>query len=519
MNKRNILTFIISILFIIMVFFTFYIGKPASYNKEFINSFNFEYIYIFPIIFLSIVFYIILKTILKLVSKINIYESKKIINSKIIFIISFITIFLSGLLFLLTYYPGTGMVDTAQILSNPILFSNQYPLIYSLISSFIFNTMFKITNSSNFSYFILSLLQLIFMTSIISYVIYWMHKKFKSNIISIITIIYFNIFTIFSNLNSAHLRDSIFSVLILLLITIIYEIIESNLNYLDSDKNRFKLMFVSMCMIFSRNNAFIILLVLIILLVIKYKRHYKYFTVLFLFILVLCNLKIFLPKKYHNKGFYQESISVPIQQISYVIKYKNIDDNDKKFLDNIIYTDTIRELYDPYMVDKIKWNHMFNSYYLNNHRQEFNNIWFKYLKRYPKEYLKAYILNTYSLWSINEYNSWESSFFIIDSGYRTLYNQRILPNDIYLLLDFIYKKTTKFINNGSLFWIYVFLFLLAIYKNKKKYLIIFIPFICLWINHMVASPLSSALRYMSPLAYALPFIVGIVFYKEKDKAL
>ena len=61
--------------------------------------------------------------------------------------------------------------------------------------------------------------------------------------------------------------------------------------------------------------------------------------------------------------------------------------------------------------------------------------------------------------------------------------------------------------------------LLVIYKNKKDYIILFIPFLTLWLNHMVATPLSSALRYMSPLGYALPFIIGIVLYKENKKAL
>ena len=519
MKKRSIVTLIVSILFTIMLLLTLSIGRISTYDESFVYNFNFNFIYIFPLIFLSCIFYFVFKYIFKLLSKINIYSSKKTISNKIIFIVSFTTIFIFGLLFLLTYYPGVGMIDSAQIITNPILYSNQYPLVYSLVSSFIFNISFKITNSSNISFFILSLIQLIFMTSVISYTIYWFHKKFKSNILSIISIIYFNIFTIFSNLNVAHLRDTIFSGFILLLMVLLYEIIESKGNYLNNDNNRFKFMLVSILLLFSRRNALIIIMLLIVILCIKYRKYYKYYILLGIFSLFIYNLNQFLPSNYPKDSLYQESVSVPIQQLSYVIKYKDIDDNDKKFLDNIMYTDTIYEVYNPFMVDNIKWNQLFDGYYLTEHKNEFNSIWFKYLKRYPKEYTKAYILNTYSLWSINEYIEYESSFYYIDSGYRSLYNEIILPKNIYNFLNNFYIKFNKYINNGSLFWIYILLVLVTIYKNKKEYLLLFVPFICLWLNHMGATPLASALRYMSPLAYALPFIIGIVFYRDKKKGV
>jgi len=299
----------------------------------------------------------------------------------------------------------------------------------------------------------------------------------------------------------------------------LYEIIESKGTYFNNDKNRFKFMFLFMLLLFSRRNAIIIIMVLIVILFIKYRKYYKYYILVSLFSLFIYNLNLFLPSNYPKTGLYQESVSVPIQQISYVIKYKNIDEKDRKFLDNIMYTDTINEIYNPFMVDNIKWNQLFNGYYLTEHKYEFNDIWFKYLKKYPKEYMKAYILNTYSLWSINEYLDYESSFYYINSGYRSLHNEIILPKKIYNSLNKFYTKYNKYINNGSLLWIYILLMLIIIYKNKKEYIILFIPFITLWLNHMVATPLSSALRYMSPLGYALPFIIGIVFYKEDKKVL
>ena len=300
----------------------------------------------------------------------------------------------------------------------------------------------------------LSFIQLILMSIIISYVIYFFHKKIKSNLLTIITIIYFTILPIFSNLNITHLKDTIFSGFILLLISILYEIIESNGNYLKKDKNRFILMFISMCMIFTRNNAIIIFLVLILVLLIKYKKYYKYFIILSVFILMVSNTKYLLPKKYHKKGLYQESISHPIQQLAFVNKYKKISLDDEKFLNNIMNSEIASHVYDPYMVDTMKWNPCFDSFYLDKHKKEFNKIWFKYLKKYPSDYLKAYILNTYDLWSIGEFYVWESNFFVLDSTYKNLDNKIIIPKSIYRDLDSFYRTFTIYLNNGCIFFIF-----------------------------------------------------------------
>ena len=489
-------------------------------NNSFFTTFHFKTLsFIIPVIILSIVIYLLLKLLLKITAKIYINQSKKIISNKLIFIISLISIFSTSLLFLITYYPGTGMIDSLQIISDPIGFSSHYPIIYSLVFSKLFKFYFSITNVVNLSFFLMELTQLVVVTILLSYVIYYFHKTFKSNIFTIITIIYFNVFTIFSNLNSAHLRDTLFSMFMLLLITKIYEIIKSNGEVLSKDKFRYKFLLIIILMIFVRNNAIFSLLILMFVLFIKYTKQYKTLILCSIVIIIFSNFNMLLPKKYYKEGLFQESISNPLQQVFYVIKYEKIDDSDKEYIDNIMNTNIIGSIYHPFMVDEIKWHELFNGYYLNETKGKFMKVWYKYLKKYPEDYLKAYLLNTYSLWSINSYVEWESTFLYINSNYRNLTNERILPKKIQNFLEKIYNKTTKYINNGSIFWIYVLIGLILLYKNKKEYLLILIPLYALWLNLMVASPLASALRYMSPLAYALPFIIGIVFYRDKKKGV
>lgn len=515
MKKNNVIVYIISLFFSISVVLTLYIGNLNSINATFFKEFHFNFLFIIPVILVSLIVFLILKVLLFIFEKIGINQSNKLLNSKLIFVISLISIFLSGLLFLITYYPGTGMVDSLQIISNPVGFSSHYPLIYSLISSNIFKFYFSITNIVNLSFFLMELTQLIFVSVILSYVIYYFHKTFKSNMFSIFTILYFNILTIFSNLNSAHLRDTIFSMFILLLIIKLYEIIKSKGLCLSNDKFRYKFLLIIILLVFTRNNAIFSLLILMAVLFIKYKNQYKSLILCTIVILVFTNFNLLLPKKYYKKSLFQESISHPLQQVAYILKYDNVSQYDKDYLNDIMDIDIMSTVYDPFMVDEIKWHELFNGHYLNDTKDKFMKLWFKYMKKYPEDYLKAYVLNTYSLWSINSYVYWESTFLYINSNYRNLKNERILPRTIQNKLEKIYSKTTRYLNNGSIFWIYVFIGLILVYKSKKEYLVMLLPFFCIWLNLMVASPLASAFRYMCVFGYGLPFVLTLTFTRER----
>ena len=515
MIKKNIVTYFVGIFFSAMLVLTIYIGKYSNYNDSFITEFHFNKWFFVPILIISIPCFFILRYALNLFSKFSIKSSKKSWNSNKIFLISLFSIFISGIIFLLTYYPGTGLIDSIHIISNPISFSNQYPLIYSLISYAFFQIFFFITNSMNLSFFLMELTQLVFMTFILAYIITWFHKKYNSNFFTIFNILYFNVLTIFSNYNSAHLRDTIFSALFLILIVLLHELIETNGICLTLDKFRTKIVIVLCLLSYTRNNAIFTIFILLLFLFIKYKKYYKELIVIIFCVMIMSNITIFLPEKYNREKLFQESASVPIQQLSYIITYEDISVEDKEYIDNLLPTEIIKELYHPFIVDRIKWSVLFDNYYLNKTKKEFLKVWLKNMNNHSEGYLKAYLLNTYGLWSINEFSDWESCFFEINSTYKNLKNTPIFPANIQKKLEKFYQITCRYINNGAIFWIYVFLFLLLIYKKKKEYLLIFVPFFSIWLNLMLASPLSSAFRYMSMFGYALPFILTITFSKQE----
>ncbi len=518
MKKRSIFTYIISLLLSNSIVLTFYIQEKGSFKESFFYKFHFNILFFLLVIFLSFILYFVLNKFILNIYKISIKKSENLFDKNKIFCISFITIFISGLLFLLTYYPGTCMVDTLQILYDPIIYSSQYPLYYSLIQSSLFHFFLSIFGTMNFSFFLLSLIQLLFMTFIISYIITWTHITIKSNKVTIINIVYFNVFTIFSNLNSAHLRDTIFAAFVMLLIPIIYNIVCIGDKYLNNKIFLIKFTFVLCLLSLVRNNGIFMVAFLIIILCIKYKKYIKKFLLILLFILLIINSPKLLPRKYQREPLFQEQIAVPLQQVFYLVKYNKMNDDDLKYIDRLIPLTMVEQSYNPFCIDSLKWHGYFERGILNDTKYDFLKIWLKYMMPNFEDYIKVYLTNSYSLWSIHEFSLWESRFLKLDLeeynvGYyfEDLENKSIFPEQIQNKLEKFYKFSCRYVNNATLFWLYVLLAIVLIYKNKKKYLLIFVPFFGIWLNLMLAAPLSSAFRYMCSFGYALPFIISIVF--------
>ncbi len=493
----------------------------SSGTEETNHKLNFTYFDLIFAIILSIVLYFLLIKIISNLAKKKIILSKSIWNKRIIFLLSFISTFLSGLLFLLTFYPGVATVDSVQLLADPVGYSFQYPLIYSLIQSKLFYLLYDIFNSMNVAFFLLSLLQLIFMSSIISYTISWFHVRFKSNTFTMLIILYFNLFLVFSNINVAHLRDSYFAAFFLLLITVLYQISKTNGKCFGNDSFMVKCILIITGLLCSRNNAVFTVLFLLIILLNKYRIYIQRILILLGITIFVCIIPNFIPNNM-SQSLCQESMAVPIQQISYTIKYGNISERDKEVISDIIPADVVSDKYRINNVDNIKWYAMFDHFGLNAKINSFVKIWLKNMIPNFKCYVKAYILHMSDLFTIQVFKTRQSVFFEIDKDYfvgnqyfRELNNISIFPNFIQSKLEWFYKNYTVYVNNGSLFWIYVFLAILLIYKNKKQYLIVFVPFGLIWANLMIASPLAGAFRYMSMFGYALPFIVGIVFQTDK----
>ena len=137
--------------YILVVLFSGLLGLSLSLSYLLTkNNFNYNFsiikILLYWIVF-SVLSFLVIKFFIYLLEKIKI--KKNIFKNQSLFIICFLSVFLSGILFLIVHYPGVGFNDTLYIIQDPVASSTQHPLIYNILLSYtyrFFNLMFNSAN-------------------------------------------------------------------------------------------------------------------------------------------------------------------------------------------------------------------------------------------------------------------------------------------------------------------------------------------------------------------------------------
>ena len=158
MKDKNKLYLISNYLLSLLFSFALIIMNNIKFNPneiplDFINNFHFNFNFFIKTILLSIPIFLSLYGLNIIINKINIKTERKV-NIKKLSIINFISRLITGLIHLITYYPGNSMPDTFFIINAPIYVSKQHPIVYNLLISvpyYIFNKIF----SNNISFFLI----------------------------------------------------------------------------------------------------------------------------------------------------------------------------------------------------------------------------------------------------------------------------------------------------------------------------------------------------------------------------
>lgn len=521
-NLYLICSYILSLIFAIAIIIMNKINfNPSKIPINFINNFHFNFTFFFKSFILSIPIFLGINIMNKYISKINIKSNNNNNNIKKFCIINFITIFITGLIFLITYYPGNSMPDTFFIINSPIYTSKQHPIVYNLLISLPYYLFNKIFNNANISFFLISIIQLLIIDIIITFVIVWFYKTFKNKKLSILLSLYFSLIPIITNYNTTIVKDSAFCVILLLYIPTLYLIINTNSKWLENKKNTILLLLLLIATTLIRNNGIFIVFITILTLLITYRKYYKKWLLVLIITIIVSSTTKLVPSEQTN--LFQEKVAVPLQQLGYLI-YTDapINKEGKSYLNNLMPTKEFKEKYNPYYVDNIKWDSNFNQIYLDENSTTFLKIWFNNLPNNFEDYVKSYLLTTYGTWAPDKFIDNQSRFLGLGnipnatiSSFKGLENKNIFPKKLNNILKSFYENTTIYLSGGICIWILLLINLYVIYKKNYKYLILSLPLFAIWITLMIASPLSIAFRYMSPFAYLLPFIIAIILTSNK----
>ncbi len=518
-------TGITSFLFSMVMLLQTQIKFTETAGKQFIQAFHFDIVFFMQAILLAIPCFFAIHGLLCLLKKITFKNDQTLYSKKIFCSITFISIFLSSILFLLTFYPGSNMNDTLNIIYNPIGVSYQHPLVYNLGLSCTYRLFFKLFHSMNLAFFCTGVVQILIMDTIVTSLLWWFHKTFKNKIGTILLTLYFVLLPIVSNYHSVLVKDAVFAGVLLLYLPLLYEIVVSKGKWLEQPTSIIKAILLFTATALIRNNGLYVILLILLLLIILFKQYFKKLLLILAVVLVLYEIPTTYSKVRVMEPLFQEKSGVLIQQIGYLLHTdKDISMKDRTYLNQIMDGETWKAAYNPFNVDYVKWNPSFNSIYLTETKQVFIKTWLHLLPRHFESYVKSYILMTYGLWSVDHYIPTQGTFLGLDlsdqnsaNPFPDLQRKQIFPTKIQKSLTTFYLHNTKFLSNGSCFWILILLFLLCVYQKKKELLLLTVPLLGVWLTLMVSAPISFALRYMVAYVFLLPFLFFIITsYQKKD---
>lgn len=454
-------------------------------------------------------------------------EERKHYSFKLEMVLFFILL-VSYIICLFTYFPGVGMNDGLNILNERMSISKQFPVFYCAFVTLLGKIGYHF-GTLQISIALYSVCQVIAASLISAGIIGWFWRKRVPQIIKIIFALFFVFEPLVSMYVISMLKDTLFSLLLIGAMIFLYEIIHES-----PWPNKGKLFWVLFWMDLAgiavlRNNGVYISVVLLIILTYGYSAYRKKFVLMIGGLIVILGLGKLVMLHYGEEQLFQEVAGIPLQQIAAVVSEDgDMTEEQEVFIGQIMSLDIIKEKYNPYTLDVLKWDHEnFNREFLNENKGEFLKIWAQLLPKNLDIYIKAYLNQTYWFWAPRQEGTVQCFYTILNfAGNQWLYefvenngihDQPLFPETINNVLRSYYNLGQYYFREGVCFWIMLgSAFLLFLKKRDWNQLLIYLPCILLWLTIMISTPVASSMRYVFAFVYGLPVFVGVLFIGEKN---
>lgn len=425
--------------------------------------------------------------------------------------------------YFLRYYPGIVTSDSHSQIEQTIgilSLSNHHPITHTAIIGVFINIGLAIFSNINTGIALYSIASMIIMAVFNACVLQYLAKKRVPVFIRIIVLLFYMFYPVNAMYSITMWKDILFSGIFPIFIILCSELIFNTEKFLSKKKNIFIFIVITIFTILLRHNGLYAVILTLPFIFIVLRKYWKKLLIMFgtTIILYSCiNFLIFNVLKV-DKGSIGEMLSVPIQQIARTAKYHEQELGEEKLqqINQFFKDEKIWQEYNPILSDPVKFN--FKSGYFNENKAEFIGIWLELLVKYPKDYIEAFISNSYGYYYPEAQNSVVSKV-TMDRNMGIEQTPIIQSRFIDKLADLPTSRNipilSMFFSIGTAFWIIVICLGYQIYKKQYKYILIYLPIFVLWLT-LIASPAFCEFRYAYPIFTTLPIYISINFNKRKE---
>ena len=471
-----------------------------------------------------LLFYNIIKILFSLIENIDWKKTRKDILKPSLktFIVVALLLFIVWLPYFLNYYPGITSYDTHYQLMQGYKvseYNNHHPVLDTFIMSSIVKIGYAIGGNYNFGIALYVILQMIFCAITLSFVVYYMGKKNINPIIKMITFLCFAFVPFVPQFSIAVWKDVPFAMFMVWLLIGIIEMITNEENFFTKKRNLGIFILITLCVLFFRNNGVYIILLTLPFAIVWRRKYWKQILIIFGIPIVFYYIitgPVF-DKFNIAKSSSKEMLSIPMQQMARIVKYKGdeLSEEDKNIIGQYINIDTAAENYDPTISDPIK--NEFNDGTFNQDKLNLIKLYIKLAIKYPGETLEALVGNTYGYYypevvtyplATGVYKSPFEAEQFMNLHENPIINIPVLDSMINAIYDKQIPIVSLIANIGFVFWIVLGIVFYNIYQKRYKYLLMFIPVGVLYLT-CLASPVSGELRYIYAMFVSLPLFIGV----------
>ena len=420
----------------------------------------------------------------------------------------------------LTFFPGNCGPDTwesIRMVLGEIPWTNHHPVLFTGLLMVVIKATGFLPLTASVGVF--SFLQMVSLAAVLAYLtvricrtkVVWPVKAFAVLMCA---------FHPFMGMYSVYLtKDVVFAEIMVLLCLTIYDVVKGDGEAFGRPLECVKIAVLFLLSTMLRNNGIYIAVVMAVIFLLLYRRFWK--QILLVFVCVIGLFRIWYGPVFTAIGIekqsFAEAASVPLQQVGYVLwEGKEFDAEDMAFLEELMPTQKVKEVYQPGYTDPYKFDEEFNDEFLNENVGEFLKVWSHGLTKFLPEYIEAYLHQTAGYWHYGETNS------VCTQGIteNTLGVEQIdvIDNLTGFSLEPIFEKLVLAGRKAPIACVLasmamqMFMVLLLILQyvraGKAKQSIWLIPLVILWGTIMVATPAFCLLRYLFPVFLLWPFMIA-----------
>jgi len=407
----------------------------------------------------------------------------------------------------------THYINGVKLIDENVVITNHHPVFHT----FILGGFTKIGDSVgnlNLGLFMFTCFQLFVVISALTYSLIYLKKLKIPFFYRFVLLLIYALVPVFPLYALSPVKDTLFAALLIFFIIEMHKLLTNKENKITE---YITLGLLMLFMMLVRNNGIYILLfsILSLIIVLKEKRLAIILTILCTVFAYEAHNKILLPKMHITPGSIREIFSVPFQQTARYAKYykEDLSSEDIEIIDKILGYETLADRYKPNISDPVK--NEFNKETTTEDLMEYFKVWFKGLIKHPNVYIDATINTVYGYFYPNTsnwyiYHNYDKR--LINSGLDYHYNGLKIPREILSSIGLAYPYIPILgaqVNIGLNVWIYMFLLAYLITEQKKKLIPLLMPAFILLLT-CVVGPVNTYFRYMVPIVFSLPLIIGII---------